>query len=434
LAVDASGTMVVTYHRDYVPQREESDVFIRRFSPTLEPLGPPFQVNEFLPGYQTNSQVAAAPSGDFVVVWQSDGQDGDLQGIVARLFDADGVPKGPEFLVNEVTRSAQRWPRVAIDAEGNFAVVWQSFDPTFYREYNGLWDVKARLFRADGTPAGPEICVNQELDNDQELPHVAFAPNGTFLVGWTSANQAGNDTLTDVYARRFSASAGEEVCLATGPTLRCDTGRTGGLPELRQRQAWALVPEGNVALLGDFDGDGREDLCTWNTGLLRCDLDHEGWPAEARTRFAGAAGDTPLLGDVDGDGRADLCVRRRRQLLCDTARDGEFAELKMLLGRGTETPLLGDFDGDGRDDLCLVERGRWSCRSWTGQELRLRFGSPDATPALGDLDGDGRTDPCVLDGDRLLCDAAHDGGAAEVILELRAPAGSRPLLGNLDGL
>jgi len=40
----------------------------------------------------------------------------------------------------------------------------------------------------------------------------------------------------------------------------------------------------------------------------------------------------------------------------------------------------------------------------------------------------------VLDGDRLLCDPTHAGGAPEIRLQLQVPAGSVPLIGNLDGL
>jgi hypothetical protein len=54
-------------------------------------------------------------------------------------------------------------------------------------------------------------------------------------------------------------------------------------------------------------------------------------------------------------------------------------------------------------------------------------------PLLGDYDGDGRDDPCVFRQGTLLCDTAHNGGAAEGTLSL-GDAGDRVVLGNLDGL
>lgn len=287
-----------------------SDVFVRGFTGTGEPLGSPMLVNTPVPSLRSAPQVAAARTGEFVVVWDSDGQDGSFEGIFARHFNADGSPKGAEFQVNNVTLSQQVFPKVAMDAQGNFVIAWSSFEPIY--EPPKRWEVKARLFRADGTPVSDEIAVNQYALIDQLDPKVAFAPNGTFFVTWTSGNQAGEGSYEDVYARRFSASPGEEVCWVFGPALSCDLGRTGGAPELALWAAWATAG-GGVPLTGDFDGDGREDLCSWNAGLFRCDLDHEGRPLEGQASYGGLAGDTPLLARIIheiGHTKATFVVRR----------------------------------------------------------------------------------------------------------------------------
>lgn len=75
-------------------------------------------------------------------------------------------------------------------------------------------------------------------------------------------------------------------------------------------------------------------------------------------------------------------------------------------------------------------RGRHGARP---AELFVRFGRRGDQPLLGDLDGDGQDDPCVFRKGRLLCDTAHDGGAAEGMLSLGGPK-DRVVLGNLDGL
>jgi hypothetical protein len=69
--------------------------------------------------------VAVDANGDFVVVWSSDGQDGDSYGIYGQRFDASGIPQGAEFLVNTHTTDAQSQPSVAMDADGDFVVVWR---------------------------------------------------------------------------------------------------------------------------------------------------------------------------------------------------------------------------------------------------------------------------------------------------------------------
>jgi hypothetical protein len=315
---------------------------VRRFSPAGEPLGPELRVNSYLPGIQTNPQTAAAPNGEFVIVWQSADQDGELEGTYAQRFSSAGLPVGPEFRVNDVTRSAQRFPRVAADPNGNFVVVWRSFIPGSLNDVVLDWDLKARLFRADGSPVTGEILVNQQRAFEQGLPLVAFAPNGTFIVTWDGQTLSTPDSEIDIHARRFAASPGEEPCAVAGAKVFCDTGRTGGLPEMSR--TFGGRP-GEVTLLADADGDKREDICAWYAGRFRCDLDHEGPPSEWTVLF-GLTSDTPLFGDVDGDGRAEPCVRRKRRLLCDTAHDGGSAEtwLDLELPAGAR-PVFGNVDG-----------------------------------------------------------------------------------------
>lgn len=72
-----------------------------------------------------------APSGEFVVVWESGslytgGPDGWGAAIVARAFDAQGAPLGDERVVNRYSRDDQRNPAVASSPRGDFVVVWDS--------------------------------------------------------------------------------------------------------------------------------------------------------------------------------------------------------------------------------------------------------------------------------------------------------------------
>ena len=76
--------------------------------------GPEFQVNAFTTSYQYGSGAAnLGPGCNFVVTWASDGVDGNLTGVVGRLFDADGNPTGGEFAVNTSTTGYQGLASVA---------------------------------------------------------------------------------------------------------------------------------------------------------------------------------------------------------------------------------------------------------------------------------------------------------------------------------
>ncbi|MFL6199373.1 MAG: hypothetical protein ACJ76J_09365 [Thermoanaerobaculia bacterium] len=426
VAASSSGASIFVWQQGPDEEDVECDVYFRILSRDGLFLGPDRRVNTHLPNCQGFPAVASGSQGSFVVVWESALQDVSEVGIYGQRFDALGEPLGAEFRVNTSIASAQISPKVASDAHGNFVVVWQAFDRSHRPE------VRGQLFRADGRRVAGEILIPNvpEIVVAQTAPDVAFGGNGTFVVSWESCCAT---ELNDILAQRFAASPGAEPCLLRGTEVRCDTGRTGGAPELTF--SFGRRP-GETTLAGDFDGDGRDDPCARFGNRFRCDLDHEGAPAETAISF-GLAEDTALMGDLDGDGRDEACVRRRRRFLCDTGHDGGEAEVSISFGRIGETALLGDLDGDGRDDPCLWRNGELACDLAHGggrPDLTLRFGRAGDFPALGDIDGDDRDDLCVLRGARLLCDTAHDGGAAEVELDLGAVAGDRLLLGNFDGL
>jgi hypothetical protein len=101
----------------------------------------------------------------------------------------------------------------------------------------------------------------------------------------------------------------------------------------------------DTPLLGDLNGDGRDDPCVFRNGTFFCDLDHRGGTAEAVISFGGAAGE-PALGDLDGDGRDDPCILSAGHLLCDTAHDGGAAEEDLVLSvLPGDRPLIGNLDG-----------------------------------------------------------------------------------------
>jgi hypothetical protein len=183
---------------------------------------------------------------------------------------------------------------------------------------------------------------------------------------------------------------------------------------------------------GDIDGDGRPDLVQ----VIESPDDTE---IEVKTWRSTADGVEPLseqtfpwrtdygfygVGDFDGDGRDDLVLTRNRAETLMTVSvalsngEGfdepvEFAERK---GRANEDDLfaVGDFDGDGLDDLAarVVNGGgavgvRFKVLLSTGDRFRrtpdtriedARYGVADYTAA--DIDGDGADELVHLITDR----------------------------------
>jgi hypothetical protein len=392
-------------------------VYGQYFSATGERLGGEFLISQEA-GVNQEPAVAMDQRGNFVVVWM--GQAPLEPAIFAQRFSAGGGRLGGEIRVSDVLEYFPGvHPRVSIDLQGNFVVSWTNWS-------EGVSMV--RLFRADGTPVRspvPLTYVRGQVD-----AQVAFADNGTFGAAWTDLGFI--DDIEDVYTQRFSASPGNEICMSRPNEFVCDTGRTGGAPEVRYSFGGAA---GEPGLLGDIDGDGRDDACFYRKGVFFCDTEHNFGAAETKIRF-GQTGDTPLLGDLDHDGKADPCFYRAGRFFCDTAHDGFTAEAEIAFGVPGDLPLLGDVDGDGRADPCVYRAGQFLCdtaHDGGGAEIQVTFGQTGDRPLLGDFDGDGRADPCVYRSGQFLFDTAHDGGAAEATVAFGSGDGV-PLLGNLDGL
>jgi len=179
VAVDASGNFVVVWQSD-TQDGSSRGIFGQRYDSAGEALGSEFRVNSYTTQQQLIPSVASDPTGNFVVVWESAGQDGDSFGIFGQRYNSGGVAQGNEFRVNSYTTSAQYVPAVASDAAGNFVVVWASYLQDGY--YSGIF---GQRYDSAGTPRGGEFQVNTFTTWQQRNPSVAMDAGGNFVVVWS---------------------------------------------------------------------------------------------------------------------------------------------------------------------------------------------------------------------------------------------------------
>lgn len=183
-----------------------------------------------------------------------------------------------------------------------------------------------------------------------------------------------------------------------------------------------------IPAVGDFDGDGLDDIATFLRSAY-VGSNQEGHVYVALNtgggfNFAGlwqgwfCIGDeTPAVGDFDGDGRDDVatfvpttgkvwvalstgtafCTAREWY---DTTANGPFMEGGGLT-LAKQVPLVGDFNGDGLDDIAVCARGTDAdvhVALNTGSSFAARtkwhddFCPGAAIPKAGDVDGDGKAD------------------------------------------
>jgi hypothetical protein len=126
IGMNARGHFVIAWDGD--PNRAgDDDVHARRYDPNGTPGGEPFVVNTLRGGAQQWPQVAINDANAFLVVWQHDTQDPNLgTEIHARRFDPNGEPAGAELALNTHTLDRQRYPDVALAPNGTFIAVWES--------------------------------------------------------------------------------------------------------------------------------------------------------------------------------------------------------------------------------------------------------------------------------------------------------------------
>jgi hypothetical protein len=188
VAMDVVGNFVVVWS-SYGQDASSNGIFGQRFDRNCIPIGGEFQINTTTPGNQTEPDVAMDPSGSFIVVWQGPGS--DQEEIFARRYDPNGQPVGDEFLVNTCTQGQQRYPKVALNGDGAFIFVWESKKPEA-----GKTVVSCNQFDVNGLTVGEEFEAN--LLTDCRYPDVAMDPNGNIAVVWVQ-DKSSNSIIGRLY-------------------------------------------------------------------------------------------------------------------------------------------------------------------------------------------------------------------------------------------
>ncbi len=193
------------------------------------------------------------------------------------------------------------------------------------------------------------------------------------------------------------------------------------------RSCWAMVrvisalPQTSLlafilisVAVGDFNGDGKQDLAVANDSSSDVSilLGNGAGSFSAATNFA--VGDDPntvVVGDFNGDGKQDLALANYLSnnvsiLLGDGA--GNFSgPTNFAVGVGPPSVAVGDFNSDGKQDLAVAYVGSYPERNG-GVSILLGDGAGDFSAptnftvgdyadsvVVGDFNGDGKQDLAV---------------------------------------
>jgi hypothetical protein len=338
------------------------DVFARLFDADGVAVSDEFLVNQELESNQTFPSIAVRHDGSFVIVWTSNLQDGDREGVFARRFASDGSAIGDEFQVNTLTTRSQSTGRAGADSvvwynQDEFVVVWQS------EEFDGAeHGIAARRFQHDGTPLdNEEFRVNEITEGNQASPAVTSIGDDVFIVTWNDRRFNGITFLRGYQGNGSPLSAPIEVGAAatvSQPAIAMENeGATFGV-------VWTQVDGNSAGIRGRrFDDQGRPISAsvivnTFQTGVQ-----------QNPHLIAGPGNQFVIVWESvgqDGDGRGIFGQRLSGQGLCGDAVSDEvilasdaLAILRGAVGTIPCSPCICDVNGSGvtaGDALAVLKR------------------------------------------------------------------------------
>ncbi|NGX53051.1 MAG: hypothetical protein KR126chlam5_01358 [Candidatus Anoxychlamydiales bacterium] len=185
--------------------------YLQKRQTSVEKIGSEFQINTNIADTQEHPTVASFPNGNFVVTWDSSNQDGSFHGVYGQIFNRNNTKIGNEFRINTYTLNIQSYPSVTSLNDGNFIVIWQS-----YGQDGDIYGIYGQLFNGNGSKIGSEFLVNTNTINAQQGSFVTTLQNGNFITAWQSYLQDGSSW--GVFGQLFaenSSKIGNELNINT---------------------------------------------------------------------------------------------------------------------------------------------------------------------------------------------------------------------------
>jgi hypothetical protein len=197
VGMDANANFIVAW-RDDSDSNGSYQIHARGFNASGTQKFARITVNSVATGQQRNPAIGVDKDGAFVVAWEDDPQsDGNYQ-VFARGFTAQGTQRFADFKVHGSTAGQHVAIALAMEPQGTFAIAWQDD-----ADGNGMYQVKARRFHADGTELSAEANLNTVASGQQRNPHLGLNATGTMVAIWED-DMDGNNAY-QLVARGFDS-------------------------------------------------------------------------------------------------------------------------------------------------------------------------------------------------------------------------------------
>ncbi|MEH6542178.1 T1SS-143 repeat domain-containing protein, partial [Halopseudomonas sp.] len=176
-----------------------------------------FQINTTSNLIQGDTYVSGLDGGGWVAVWEGFDLAGDNFNVFGRAYDANGTALSEDdFLVNTKTAGDQRDPSTSGLVDGGWVITWTGTDSSGFGVYG-------QVYNADGTPRGGEFLVNTDTAGDQRDSSVTGLDDGGWVVTWTGPDSS----LSGVYSKTFNADGSTRSYFDPGTGLQYYAYREG---------------------------------------------------------------------------------------------------------------------------------------------------------------------------------------------------------------
>lgn len=165
-------------------EEEVAQIFFgQKFHKTGKKIGSEFRANNTRLYNQLSPDIAMNAKGDFAVVWVSQFQDDTAKSIYAKFFKSnDDINKVVEDIrVNRSNTGIQAKPSVAINSQDKILVTWEN-----HVNDDASGEIYAQLVNWGGTQLYSDLAISIPSDLDQLQPHVSSTFSGDFIVIWSN--------------------------------------------------------------------------------------------------------------------------------------------------------------------------------------------------------------------------------------------------------
>ena len=149
-------------------------IYGQSFTSSSEKIGNEFRVNTYIISDQINPSITSLVNDNYIVTWESNNQDGNGYGIYGQILDITGNKIGNEFKVNAYANNNQLNPSVSSLINTNFVVVWES-----YGQDGNSWGIFGNIYQSDGSIVGFDKCSFNCQSCDNKTNCTTCDPNFT---------------------------------------------------------------------------------------------------------------------------------------------------------------------------------------------------------------------------------------------------------------